>query len=519
MYFRGIFQNFWLAEIKNTLYLSCMTAIPSASPLYAVKYKVEVEQKALKKLSSGKFHTHLSIHMERLHAISEAIFLPARWSGQLFGRIIEPLPGAGKEFPLWGIAIRIASLVLWIITLPVAAISALLAFPLRCIDHPYRPILSHIDNSAAIGAKAKIPEELQLTKEQPLHVRTHNLGFVPSSMSITGDLRPPIERAKELVTSICGDSIKPDIIFFQETFNEDATRVLCEGIKQEYPYIIHSVAPQISGFSSGALIASKYPIKEMKFQRFDHIAPPESMAPRGIIRVRLESRQGPLLLYGVHMEALIGEKRAKARFHQLEEIKQFMQVDAEQNPEARQILMGDFNTSRITAWGEDNLNPKGQAEEKVLERLNHYFDDLYLRDHDPFTGVRTSGKPRYLDVDNRWFNENLPEPSGSWYHGPFADPGFSLSGKMRYDRWKYNRPVAERVSKIAVGPSTWGTRAWHLQQVANTARFDYILTPRQRAAADKRLEGRVEIRRTTVPPQAQSASSDHLPVDGMIWVE
>ena len=48
--------------------------------------------------------------------------------------------------------------------------------------------------------------------------------------------------------------------------------------------------------------------------------------------MRLESAQGPLLLYSVHTEALLGEKRAKARYHQLEEIRQFMQLDGKQSP-------------------------------------------------------------------------------------------------------------------------------------------------------------------------------------------
>jgi hypothetical protein len=493
-----------------------MPITPLASPLYPTQYKFEIDRSILHELKSSSFHTHLSDCAEKLHWVSEMIFLPVRWNAQLLGHVIEPLPGANKDHPIWGLAIRVSSFVLWILILPLAAVSAILAFPLRCIDHMYRPIASYIDNSSATRGKTKTTEELLLTQEHPLHIRTHNLGFVTSTMSLLGDLRPPIERAKELVKSILGDPFKPDIIFFQEAFHEDATRLLSEGIQQEYPYIVHSVAPQISGFSSGALIASKYPIEGIKFQRFDHIPPPESMAPRGIIRAHLQSTQGTLLLYSVHTQALIGEERAKARFHQLEEIRQFMELDAAQNPNSLQILVGDFNTSRLTAWGEDNCIPSGQAEEAALQRLSHYFDDLYLRDHDPLNGKRISGNPKYLDSDNRLLNETLEEPSGSWYSGPFADPGLILSTKMRYDRWKHSRPAPKRVEEIPTSSSGWGTAAWHCQQVANTARFDYILLPKARA---KKLEGRVEIRRVIVPKATQSAPSDHLPVDGTIWVQ
>ena len=108
-----------------------------------------------------------------------------------------------------------------------------------------------------------------------------------------------------------------------------------------------------------------------------------------------------------------------------------------------------------------------------------------------------------MQTDNSRLNENLEEPSGSWYHGPFADPGIVLSSKMRNDRRKHHRPDPQKVSEISVEKSTWGTRRWHSQQTANTARFDYILFPKEQI----KLDGRVEIRRVIVPQGTESASS------------
>ncbi len=199
-----------------------------------------------------------------------------------------------------------------------------------------------------------------------------------------------------------------------------------------------------------------------------------------------------------------------------------MQADLRQEPHAWQVLTGDFNISRLTAWGEDNLKPKGQAEERVIERHQDYFDDLYLRDHHILTGKRTTGDPSYLHIDNHRLNQNMQEPSGSWYDGPFSDPGILLSTIMRYDRQKHNRPEPQKVELVTVKKSTWGRQAWHSEQIANTARYDYILLLKnqgQKAAlAPLSLDGRVEIRRIVVPPGSQSASSDHLPVDGRIWL-
>ena len=74
---------------------------------------------------------------------------------------------------------------------------------------------------------------------------------------------------------------------------------------------------------------------------------------------------------------------------------------------------------------------------------------------------------------------------------------------------------APNVEGILVGlPATWGTPAWRAHQPANTARFDYVLIPQENP---HHLSGRAEIRRVIAPDGAQSAASDHLPVDARIW--
>lgn len=485
-----------------------------ALPLYPTLFKAEMTQEQLKNFGSSTFETHTSKLASYLHRFSETIWLPARLNAQLIARTLESLPGANKDRLFLGLIIKISSLALSIITLPLAIISLILAFPLRLLDHQVRPAMSYINNSMNSTSRAKTKNDLQLTPERSLHIRTHNVGFVTSSMSIVGDLRDPVVRAKELVESILNDPLKPDVICFQETFHEDATRTLCEGILKDYPYIIHNVAPQISGLNSGAMIASKYPFTSAVFHRFDHMLSPETAAPRGIFRVSIESTEGPVYIYNVHTQSLLGKDRAQARFQQLEQIKQFMDADLKENPKIGQVLMGDFNTSHVDAWGNNNMEPKGQAEEPVYKRLNEYFEDLFLHDHDPLTGARISGKTKYLDVDNERMNETLPEPSGTWYYGPFANIGLILKFKMWFDCWKNGLPFSQKVKEIKIPKKiSWGTHAWRREQPANTARFDYILVRKEQKGIP--LDGRVEIRRVIVPKDAQSGF-DHLPVDAII---
>lgn len=458
------------------------------------------------------FQTHSSVHAERLHAVEEFILLPARAHAQLLAYTLQPAPGEHKEKTARSVAIKIASFALWLITLPFALVSFALAYPLRCIDNQFRPRVSfyHFDKG-----QGKNSDALVLTQDSPLHVRTHNLGFTPTTMSITGDLRDPMQRARELVEGIVGDPHAPDIIFFQETFHENATRLLCEGIQSKYPYIAHSTHPSTSGFNSGGLIASKYPIESVRFHQLDHNLWPETLSPKGIIQAKVKASQGrTLLLYGVHTQAILGEDRAKARFLQLQELHEFMQDDLRRHPGALQVVIGDFNISTVTAWGEDNYNR--QAEKAGIDRLNALFDDLYLRDHEATKGARTQPRlnslPNCLDADNaRMDNVPRPEPTGSWFQGPFADPGLLLSWKMRFERWWHNHPVPAQV--VAATKTTWGRPQWYAEQTANTARFDYILIPQ----SNKLLDGRVEIRRPYVPSGTQSSCSDHLPTDGFLW--
>lgn len=481
-----------------------------AKALYPKNYSVVFSNENLQNTAANKFRTHREIGHAKLHRISEALAMPMCWNTELLARVIQPLPGANKEGNVKRVAIKIVALVLWILTIPIASLIFLIGIPVRMIEHRGRPAMCFIANVEATTHK------LELSRDNPLHIRTHNVGFVKAPMSIAGDLRHPETRAKNIVKSVLDDPHQPDIIFFQETFHEGGRKILANGLKDAYPYIIHTVAPQISGFCSGAMVASKYPIESAQFDRMLHMLGPERASPRGIMKVRLQSTHGPICLYSVHTQALLGEARSKARFNQLEQIKRRLEEDARAEPGLKQVLMGDFNTSRLTAWGEDNMNPPNQAEADVLTRFDKFFDDLYLRDHDPLTGTRTEGAPKYLPSDNARMNQNLVEPSGSWYHGPFATPGILLSKQMRRDRKKHNRPAPQRVHAVALEKVTsWGTSRWHAKQPANTARFDYIVLPQ----GVNKLDGRAEIRRIAVPQGTQSAPSDHLPVDARIWLK
>lgn len=486
--------------------MNASQAIPFACYTYDETQQIAVPENVKQDLQTSEYTTHTSIHAENLHAVSQALFLPGRLFLQNVSKVIEPTPGEYKDHLIWRLTTRISSFTkAFFLALPAILLSPV-ALVMRAIDHRYRPAISLL-----VTAENQNDEQKLSLAQKPLHIRTHNLGFVPTFMSTVGDLRDPIERAHEVVASIAQDTQQqPDIICFQETFHEDAAQVLCEELKRIYPYIVHNVAPQIGGFNSGTMIASKYPIKEIEFERFGEMMGVEKLSPRGITKVRLETEEGnDFCLYSVHTVALIGEERANARVKQIEQIAAFMERDKQENPNINQVLVGDFNTSRVTAWGEDNND---QFERPVLKKFKENFDDLYRKDHHKVTGVRTEGTTSmFLDNDKKRLNRpDLVEPSGSWYLGPFANKGIVMRCKEAWER--YRADIPDPSVAVDLEESTWGTKAWTETQPAKSARFDYVCLRK----GDEALDGDVEIRRVITPHNKQSASTDHLPVDAII---
>jgi endonuclease/exonuclease/phosphatase family metal-dependent hydrolase len=484
--------------------------VPWANFLYDASQKYTLSESLIQSAVSQCFLTHFKPQALRLHALSECLFMPGRYFLRSLASIVQPLAGCDKKSYCWSFAKRVAMLVQLLPLFGLAMITSPIAFLGRCVDHAYRPGMMLLETPTTA---AKAASDLVMTEEAPLRVRTHNLGFVPTFMSTVGDLRDPMLRAAEVVQSVLIDALQPDIIFFQEAFHEDATRTLCEGIRTAYPYILHNVAPHISGFNSGAVVASKYPIKEIKFEPFSNMLGVENLSPRGILRITISGVHGEVMLYSVHTIALLGYERAESRYKQLKQIRTFMREDLANNPGISQILMGDFNTSQVTAWGESN---QGQTEEKVLQRFNKYFHDFFLDDHHRVTGLRTSGSPEHLNSDNAHMGEEcLEEPRGSWYHGPFSERGIMLNLKRKFECWYYGLEEFQPVPGVAVNATTWGTSEWYRNQTANTARFDYICVPK---GMNDHIHGKVEIRRVIAPVGSQSASTDHLPVDGKLWL-
>ncbi|MBS0586285.1 MAG: hypothetical protein JSR76_08350 [Verrucomicrobia bacterium] len=474
---------------------------------YKKGYRVSFSKDDLENLKSKEFKTHTNSVARSLHYVGRMLFSLARLNTNLAAYTIQPKPGRGKEQILSATLIRFVSFFFWAVTLPFTSLSFFLGVPFWLISHRYRPILGYL---AREGSES-LPF---LEEEKPLFIRTHNTALVFPSLSTLSDLRSPVARAGEVVRSILEDELQPDILFFQEVFYEKAAEILGEGLLEAYPYILHTIAPCITDFTSGSFIASKYPFKEVRFERLEALHTFGKIFAKGVTVVRIATSKGDILFYNVHLQPALNEKRAKVRLSQLEQIVEMIKKDKSANRDVLQVLVGDFNISRLTILGEDHLVPEGQVEAKLLSFFEQHFEDPYLYDHDSLTGIRTRGAPFYLAKDNARMGESLEEPRGSWYEGPFVElqPVWFFASS-HIDALKSKSPKPEKVPDLEIPKSKWGTKKWHKEQMAHTARFDYTLFPKEQ----KELIGRTEIRRVAIPKGTQSAPTDHLPVDTRIY--
>jgi exonuclease III len=462
---------------------------PKMSPLFChptTEFRQSFE--SMPKQKSYSTHAPENSKYATIHQIAQVISTPWKEMTKCLGRVLEPLPGENKEHKLWGKVVQIVNLVAFFILLPFGFASLLIAFPIHLMSLRARPYISVIDNSENV-APHKSKAELDL--------RTYNVGFIYDAMCLATDLRPVAVRAAEIVKAFNEEENSPDVICFQEMFSLEGTRIISEGLKHKFPYIIHSVGPHASGLNSGLMIASKYPVEEVTFRRFNNLLGVEKLSSKGLLSVRLDLGEGRYAnVYDAHTQALLGKEKSQTRFNQFKQIVEWMDIDDTRDQLLRgykvkvgDFLMGDLNISLIDAWG--NANPLESAGMRFLRK--HFYDPFH-EEHD-LQGNRIKGKARFL-------KSGRTEPTGSWHIGPASTKPLFLRISEWVDSF-FNGVKKGKNIKPLENPVSWGTRKW--KRTANTARFDYQLV-RKRLG---HVKGIAETEH--VPNNAQSGPSDHLP--------
>ena len=462
------------------------------------------------------YHTHYNQAAEAIYSLGEIILSPTKAWLNCLATAIKPDAGENKGRWLRNGVVRIGALLGFACLTPFVLPSTLLGFAFRAMSHFFRPAYKVVKSPI----KTQIPT---LSEVQGLdEILCENTGLVPSFMSTVGDLRSPAERAHERIRWHNAEEKHPPIQILLETFSRDANKILVEGFQKDYPYIIHHVAPHISGLNSGVMILSMYPIKSFHFHKFAGMKGPEKLSPRGAAVLRIPTTAGDFEITAVHTQALPGKTRAEARLKQIRFAKRIQ--GASDAP--FQLLAGDTNTSYVSAWNQFNYAKKKEikdknvflyendsfedvledekssdtaikekqhipAEQPTLDWVSENFKDAYLNDHNQL-GERTKGEARWIEQDKKTMRnlgmnpENVKEPIGSWRKGPFNTMPFFMRLENFWNRiWNGvpplanvpNDDLAHAPGSVESAPVAWGTPEWQKTQVSKPTRFDQFQQP------------------------------------------
>lgn len=230
-----------------------------------------------------------------------------------------------------------------------------------------------------------VPKSNNTAQDKPLEslkTMTWNLAAMHSILRAANRTRPVASRMPEAVRFIKNMEEQPDVLAFQEVFTEKATRILVNGLKDEYPYIVHNVGRNTVGLNSGLMLLSKYPIESAKFETFNERRGQNALSQKGALCANIVLPSGQrAVVTNVHLEAGGGgHKTKKKQFEQTFALKETAEKEASHSEGAKNskhplsIFMGDTNTPfSFRDTQNTKQNQKNAKKNPQLERFREIF--------------------------------------------------------------------------------------------------------------------------------------------------
>ncbi len=349
-------------------------------------------------------------------------------------------------------------------------------------------IIGNMFCAEASMIKSSCPSKTYNPKEG-LHIMTYNTGLMPNYIRNINDLRSSNTRAKEISKNILNhQDVQPDIICFQEVFDRKASGHLLENLKENYSNIVYNVAPSEIGLNSGLAIASKYPVLDIKFRKFQNLAGEDALSNKGLLRVIVDLGNGKsATIYNTHLQAKTGEKYNKIRREELRQIQRWVSADSSTSISKSKyenqgvFFMGDLN---LSIADEEGKIKQDQSYEQGISALGKKFHNSYYETHDIETANRNKNSTSVFTGIDQPDSLLRKEPTGTWYEG---------AGSNNRKFW---------------GSSTWKDNP----KVANNCIYDhqFIFDPnkQEKWASHAEIRHLTSITKTT----QNSGLSDHMPM-------
>lgn len=304
---------------------------------------------------------------EKLYRAGTALLRPFEYQANLATKLFSPSFRPGKSFADLNLAQKIWKVlrICTVCTLVIPLITGLLALVgtlLRVIGLRFSPTYTIQQNDDRHFKTLSDDEDLTAT--------SYNVGLMPGYIRNLNNLRSSNKRAQEIGTH--GDFLERNshVICFQECFDEEATSILCDSLKEIYPHILRRVDPNAAGLGSGLVIASQFEIQEVHQGRFEMAKSEDAFAHKGFVGVRLKlNEEKDLWVYTTHLQAKTGEEYSALRSQQIAFL-----ID-QIPPERKALVLGDFNISRKDENERDTSEVPTSA---FGERFGYIFENFSM---------------------------------------------------------------------------------------------------------------------------------------------
>ena len=206
-------------------------------------------------------------------------------------------------------------------------------------------------------------------------VFTANIIFMPGNFTYYfGGIRPWPERIEELTDKLI--SLDADVLALQEVFDELGAKALVDRLKDHYTYFYYDIGPHYfgldlekNGINSGLFLASKYPVANSKFTRYN-VPNMQEAVFKGFFEIDILS-QGKTIghIVTTHLQPFDDEASQQVRREEIQAIVSALEATADRS--IPNLLVGDINVD----WGP----------EYAASPLPKHFFDPYNKDRDMTT--------------------------------------------------------------------------------------------------------------------------------------
>ena len=186
-------------------------------------------------------------------------------------------------------------------------------------------------------------------------------------------------RLEEIVERVRAQSPPPDIIGFNEVFDQDLQDKLCDKLRDLYPHRHISKTEYIFLKDSGLFLVSKYPFEGVSFHSYDSASGWDWWADKGVLytKIRLPDDIGSVGIAITHTQSGHVEKCIETRKEQLHELSIIINEFLLSNARMPLIVMGDINVPGDTDEYDQMMNIIGLSDawrKLHPENLGYTFD-------------------------------------------------------------------------------------------------------------------------------------------------